>query len=158
MPWIQIKINATAKTANKVSNMLMGLGAQAVTYMDAQDTPVDRIERWSGFRHFCSPFIKKSLNPRLERVNSHLSSRSSDLASTGKKRNKTMENGAQPLGGVGLDGLPAERERVIASLRPERKEVRVMRAARLAGRARDVDRQRHGTGAGRCRRGRPCSR
>ena len=39
MPWIQIKINATAKTANKVSNMLMGLGAQAVTYMDAQDTP-----------------------------------------------------------------------------------------------------------------------
>ncbi len=40
MPWIQIKINATAKTANKVSNMLMGLGAQAVTYMDAQDTPV----------------------------------------------------------------------------------------------------------------------
>lgn len=40
MPWIQIKINATAKTANKVSNMLMGLGAQAVTYMDAQDAPV----------------------------------------------------------------------------------------------------------------------
>ena len=40
MPWIQIKINATAKTANKVSNMLMGLGAQAVTCMDAQDTPV----------------------------------------------------------------------------------------------------------------------
>jgi ribosomal protein L11 methyltransferase len=40
MPWIQIKINATAKSANKVSNMLMGLGAQAVTYMDAQDTPV----------------------------------------------------------------------------------------------------------------------
>lgn len=40
MPWIQIKINATAKTANKVSNMLMGLGAQAVTYMDAEDTPV----------------------------------------------------------------------------------------------------------------------
>ncbi len=40
MPWIQIKINATAKTADKVSNMLMGLGAQAVTYMDAEDTPV----------------------------------------------------------------------------------------------------------------------
>lgn len=40
MPWIQIKINATAKSANKVSNMLMGLGAQAVTYMDAEDNPV----------------------------------------------------------------------------------------------------------------------
>lgn len=40
MPWIQIKINATAKTADKVSNMLMGLGAQAVTYMDAHDTPI----------------------------------------------------------------------------------------------------------------------
>lgn len=40
MPWIQIKITATAKSADKVSNMLMGLGAQAVTYMDAEDTPV----------------------------------------------------------------------------------------------------------------------
>lgn len=40
MPWIQIKLNATPKTANKLSNMLMGHGAQAVTYMDAQDNPV----------------------------------------------------------------------------------------------------------------------
>lgn len=40
MPWIQIKLNATAKSANKLSNMLMGHGAQAVTYMDAQDNPV----------------------------------------------------------------------------------------------------------------------
>ncbi|OXS16436.1 50S ribosomal protein L11 methyltransferase [Zobellella denitrificans] len=40
MPWIQIRINATEKTADKVSNMLMGRGAQAVTYMDAEDKPV----------------------------------------------------------------------------------------------------------------------
>lgn len=40
MPWIQIRINATEKTANKVSNMLSGRGAQAVTYMDAEDKPV----------------------------------------------------------------------------------------------------------------------
>ncbi len=40
MPWIQIRLYATAKNANKISNMLMGLGAQAVTYMDAQDNPV----------------------------------------------------------------------------------------------------------------------
>lgn len=40
MPWIQIRINATEKTADKVSNMLMGRGAQAVTYMDAEDVPV----------------------------------------------------------------------------------------------------------------------
>ena len=40
MPWIQIRINATAKTADKVSNMLLGRGAQAVTFMDAQDVPV----------------------------------------------------------------------------------------------------------------------
>ncbi|MDE8808684.1 50S ribosomal protein L11 methyltransferase [Aeromonas hydrophila] len=40
MPWIQIRINATAKTAEKVSNMLLGRGAQAVTFMDAKDVPV----------------------------------------------------------------------------------------------------------------------
>ncbi|TNH75254.1 50S ribosomal protein L11 methyltransferase [Aeromonas hydrophila] len=40
MPWIQIRINATAKTAAKVSNMLLGRGAQAVTFMDAKDVPV----------------------------------------------------------------------------------------------------------------------
>ncbi|WP_324049683.1 50S ribosomal protein L11 methyltransferase [Aeromonas caviae] len=40
MPWIQIRINATAKTADKVSNMLQGRGAQAVTFMDAKDVPV----------------------------------------------------------------------------------------------------------------------
>ena len=40
MPWIQIRINATAKTADKVSNMLLGRGAQAVTFMDAKDVPV----------------------------------------------------------------------------------------------------------------------
>ncbi|MFM4935633.1 50S ribosomal protein L11 methyltransferase [Aeromonas veronii] len=40
MPWIQIRINATAKTADKVSNMLLGRGAQAVTFMDAKNVPV----------------------------------------------------------------------------------------------------------------------
>ncbi len=40
MPWIRIRINATAKTADKVSNMLLGRGAQAVTFMDAKDVPV----------------------------------------------------------------------------------------------------------------------
>ncbi len=40
MPWIQIRINATAKTADKVSNMLLGRGAHAVTFMDAKDVPV----------------------------------------------------------------------------------------------------------------------
>ena len=40
MRWIQIRINATAKTADKVSNMLLGRGAQAVTFMDAKDVPV----------------------------------------------------------------------------------------------------------------------
>ncbi|OCQ43975.1 ribosomal protein L11 methyltransferase [Aeromonas veronii] len=40
MPWIQIRINANAKTADKVSNMLLGRGAQAVTFMDAKDVPV----------------------------------------------------------------------------------------------------------------------
>ncbi|WP_279465227.1 50S ribosomal protein L11 methyltransferase [Aeromonas veronii] len=40
MPWIQIRINATAKTADKVSNILLGRGAQAVTFMDAKDVPV----------------------------------------------------------------------------------------------------------------------
>ena len=40
MPWIQIRINATEKTADKVSNMLLGRGTQAVTYMDAEDKPV----------------------------------------------------------------------------------------------------------------------
>ena len=40
MTWIQIRINATAKTADKVSNMLLGRGAQAVTFMDAKDVPV----------------------------------------------------------------------------------------------------------------------
>ena len=40
MPWIQIRLYATAKNANKLSNMLMGQGAQAVTYMDAHDNPV----------------------------------------------------------------------------------------------------------------------
>ncbi len=40
MPWIQIRITATARTAVQVSSMLLGRGAQAVTFMDAKDVPV----------------------------------------------------------------------------------------------------------------------
>src|SRR5574344_220494 len=40
MPWIQIKLGTTDKKAKKISNMLSGLGAVSVTYMDSVDTPV----------------------------------------------------------------------------------------------------------------------
>ena len=40
MPWIQIRIACDAKKAEKYSTMMTGLGAQAVTFMDAQDNPV----------------------------------------------------------------------------------------------------------------------
>lgn len=40
MPWIQLKINATKATAEPLGDELMELGAQAVTFLDAQDTPV----------------------------------------------------------------------------------------------------------------------
>ncbi|MGF1738652.1 50S ribosomal protein L11 methyltransferase [Photobacterium satsumensis] len=41
MPWIQIKLNATAENAEAIGDMLMEeTGAVSVTFLDAQDTPV----------------------------------------------------------------------------------------------------------------------
>ncbi len=40
MPWIQLKINATEETAEKIGDLLSGTGSQAVTFLDAKDTPV----------------------------------------------------------------------------------------------------------------------
>lgn len=41
MPWIQIKLNATADNAEAIGDMLMEeTGAVSVTFLDAQDTPV----------------------------------------------------------------------------------------------------------------------
>lgn len=41
MPWIQIKLNATAATAEAIGDLLMDeAGALSVTFVDAKDTPV----------------------------------------------------------------------------------------------------------------------
>lgn len=40
MPWIQLKINAKEEIAEQVGDLLTGNGAQAVTFMDAEDTPL----------------------------------------------------------------------------------------------------------------------
>ncbi|WP_413113808.1 50S ribosomal protein L11 methyltransferase [Thaumasiovibrio sp. DFM-14] len=41
MPWIQLKLNATADNAEAIGDMLMEeTGALSVTFLDAQDTPV----------------------------------------------------------------------------------------------------------------------
>ncbi|MFM2484881.1 50S ribosomal protein L11 methyltransferase [Celerinatantimonas yamalensis] len=40
MPWIQLKINATQSTAEPIGDLLMDLGAQAVTFLDRHDIPV----------------------------------------------------------------------------------------------------------------------
>ncbi|WP_395338642.1 50S ribosomal protein L11 methyltransferase [Ningiella sp. W23] len=40
MPWQQLKINVKAKDAETLSELLEGTGAQAVTFVDAKDTPV----------------------------------------------------------------------------------------------------------------------
>lgn len=41
MPWIQIKLNATEKTAEAIGDLLMEeAGALSVTFVDAKDTPV----------------------------------------------------------------------------------------------------------------------
>ncbi|GAL07293.1 ribosomal protein L11 methyltransferase [Photobacterium aphoticum] len=41
MPWIQIKLNATAANAEAIGDMLMEeTGAVSATFLDAQDTPV----------------------------------------------------------------------------------------------------------------------
>ena len=40
MPWIQLRINTTEEKAEQVSDMLSGWGAQAVSFVDAHDTPI----------------------------------------------------------------------------------------------------------------------
>ena len=40
MPWIQLRVSTTEEKAEQVSDMLMGWGAQAVSFVDAHDTPI----------------------------------------------------------------------------------------------------------------------
>ena len=40
MPWIQLRLDANEETAEKYSDWLSASGAQAVTFIDAQDTPI----------------------------------------------------------------------------------------------------------------------
>ena len=40
MPWIQLRVHTTEKHAETVSDMLMSWGAQAVSFVDAHDTPI----------------------------------------------------------------------------------------------------------------------
>ncbi|MDX1390835.1 MAG: 50S ribosomal protein L11 methyltransferase [Rheinheimera sp.] len=40
MPWIQLRVTTTEQKAEQVSDMLMGWGAQAVSFLDAHDTPI----------------------------------------------------------------------------------------------------------------------
>lgn len=40
MSWVQLKLNATAETAEKIADLLMKNGAQSATMTDAHDTPV----------------------------------------------------------------------------------------------------------------------
>jgi ribosomal protein L11 methyltransferase len=40
MPWIQLRVSTTEEKAEQVSDMLMGWGAQAVSFLDAHDTPI----------------------------------------------------------------------------------------------------------------------
>lgn len=40
MPWIQLRLNADEETAEKYSDWLSASGAQAVTFIDAKDTPI----------------------------------------------------------------------------------------------------------------------
>jgi ribosomal protein L11 methyltransferase len=40
MPWIQLKINSQAEYAELIGDMLSANGAQAVTFIDAKDTPM----------------------------------------------------------------------------------------------------------------------
>ena len=54
MPWIQLRLNANEETAEKYSNWLSAAGSQAVTFIDAQDTPIyeplpgDEVIYWSN--------------------------------------------------------------------------------------------------------------
>ena len=53
MPWIQLRLNANQETAEQYSDWLMACGAQAVTFIDKQDTPIyeplpgDEVTYWS---------------------------------------------------------------------------------------------------------------
>ncbi|MBA6251347.1 MULTISPECIES: 50S ribosomal protein L11 methyltransferase [unclassified Colwellia] len=40
MPWIQLRLSANEDTSEKYSDWLSACGAQAVTFIDAQDTPI----------------------------------------------------------------------------------------------------------------------
>ena len=40
MPWLQLRIDTSAELAEQVGNMLDANGAQAVTFVDAKDTPM----------------------------------------------------------------------------------------------------------------------
>jgi len=40
MSWVQLKLNATAETAEKIGDLLITNGAQSVTFTDSYDTPV----------------------------------------------------------------------------------------------------------------------
>ncbi len=40
MPWIQIRVTSEVTKVKKISSMLSGAGAQAVTYTDAEDAPI----------------------------------------------------------------------------------------------------------------------
>jgi len=54
MPWIQLRLSADEDTAEKYSDWLSACGAQAVTFVDAQDTPIyeplpgDEVIYWSN--------------------------------------------------------------------------------------------------------------
>jgi ribosomal protein L11 methyltransferase len=54
MPWIQLRLSADEETAEKYSDWLMACGSQAVTFIDAKDTPIyeplpgDEVIYWSN--------------------------------------------------------------------------------------------------------------
>ncbi|WP_286234380.1 50S ribosomal protein L11 methyltransferase [Thalassotalea sediminis] len=54
MPWIQLRLSANEETAEKYSDWLMACGAQAVTFIDAKDTPIyeplpgDEVTYWAN--------------------------------------------------------------------------------------------------------------
>ncbi|NQZ24365.1 MAG: 50S ribosomal protein L11 methyltransferase [Colwellia sp.] len=54
MPWIQLRLSANEDTSEKYSDWLSACGAQAVTFIDAQDTPIyeplpgDEVIYWSN--------------------------------------------------------------------------------------------------------------
>lgn len=54
MPWIQLRLSADEETAEKYSDWLTACGSQAVTFIDAKDTPIyeplpgDEVTYWSN--------------------------------------------------------------------------------------------------------------